>query len=215
MSKMAYAIAASTLLLAGCQAISDILPTQATKAKPAAPTQGTSSGTVTISIPTVVGVLPVPTPAPTASPTKPNNPAPTPTPAPVTQGKCGQPVPGEVSRVNTKIHIRGANRYILDSTPLVGPDAGYCKEIGFTDGRLWCPVRPEGHPEREACEEIAVGYAKDTKRPGPTWTINGAPCNGTDCENHEDNQYLLYAYKGGKYEACVKNGVCGQVDVDR
>ena len=210
MGKIGYGIAASALLLVGCQAINDILPTQATKAKQATPAP--SSGVLTISIPTVVGTIPVPTPAPTTSPT---TPTPTPTPSPTSGGKCGQPLPGEISRMNAKVHIRGANQWILDSTPLVGPDAAYCREIGFTDGRLFCPVRTEGSPDRVACEALVVGKAGDTGREGPTWTFNGAFCDGVACSNHEDNQYLLYAYKGGRYEACAKNGVCGVVDVDR
>ena len=210
MGRSGFGIAATALLLAGCQALTEKLPTEATRTK----IEGTGSKVVTIAIPTVLGALTVPTPSPTPSPTG-GTPTTSPTPVPTSKGKCGQPLPGEVSRMNVKVHIRGANFNTLDSTPLVGPDGGYCREIGFTDGRLFCPVRPEGSPEREACEEYAVGYAADTKRPGPTWTINGAPCNGTNCANHEDNQYLLYAHAGGRYEACAKNDVCGVVDVDR
>jgi hypothetical protein len=175
------------------------------------PSPAPTSGTLTIAIPTVIGAIPIPTPAPTTTPA----PTATPSPTPTSGGKCGQPLPGEVSRMNAKVHIRGANRWTLDVTPLVGPDGAYCREIGFTDGRLFCPVRPEGAPDREACEAQVVGIAADTKRPGPTWTFNGSPCNGDACDNHEDNQYLLYAYKGGRYEACAKNDVCGVVDVDR
>jgi hypothetical protein len=122
-----------------------------------------------------------------------------------------------VSRVNAKIHIRGPNRWTLDSTPLVGPDGDYCRKIGFTDGRLFCAVRTEGSPDRIACETYAVGKAKDTGRPGPTWYRDGRLCTGepSGCENHEDNQYLLYVYKGGLYKACTRSGVCGEVQADR
>ena len=108
--------------------------------------------------------------------------------------------------MNAKIHIRGPNRWTLDSTPLVGPDAEYCRKIGFTDGRSFCPVRTEGAPDRVACEEYAVGHAKDTGRPGPTWYRNGELCTGNDdCENHPDNQYLLWAYGSGPYKACTED----------
>jgi hypothetical protein len=129
---------------------------------------------------------------------------------------CANPQPPPLSRFSAKIHIKGPNRYTLDSTPIVH-DAAYCAAVGFTDGRIECAVRPEGAPDRAACETLLVGYASDTKRPGPTWTRNGNLCSGafTDCENHEDNQYLLYAYGGGLYQACSKDGVCGSVQVDR
>jgi hypothetical protein len=114
--------------------------------------------------------------------------------------------------MNTKIHIRGPNRYTLDSTPIVH-DAEYCRKIGFTDGRVDCPVRTEGTPDRLACEIYAIGYAADTKRPGPTWTKNGEFCTGHNgCENHEENQFLLYSYVPGKYTACSKDNVCGSVE---
>ena len=105
---------------------------------------------------------------------------------------------------------------MLDSTPLVGPDADYCAKIGFTDGRSICPVRPEGHPEREACELYVTGRAADTGRPGPTWYRGGGFCTGpaAGCENHPDNQYQVLAYLGGTYKACARNGVCGEVVVD-
>jgi hypothetical protein len=113
-----------------------------------------------------------------------------------------------------KIHIKGPAKYTIDSTPLV---AGYeyCKEIGFTDGRNRCAVRPEGHPERRACEAYAVGAAEDTGRLGPTWFRNGEYCDGFACENHPHNQYMVWAYKNGIYKACVQNGVCGHVKVKR
>jgi hypothetical protein len=99
----------------------------------------------------------------------------------------------------------------------VGPDPDYCRAIGFTDGRGFCPVRPEGHPERAACEAYVTGIAKDTGRPGPTWTLEGHFCTGpaSGCANSPENQYQLFVYKGGTYQACATNGVCGEVFADR
>jgi hypothetical protein len=116
--------------------------------------------------------------------------------------------------MNTKIHLRGPAHWTLDTTPLVH-DRDYCRQVGFTDGRTECAVRPEGSPDRSACEAYAIGSADDTGRPGPTWYRNGALCNGTDCENHPDNQYLLWANLSGRYEACTKDDVCGAVQVDK
>lgn len=213
MNKLAGILSLSALALLGCHTITEELPTQPTKP----PKSGT--GVLKVPIPAIPGATP--TPAPTPKPTPTPGPAPTPeptaTPPPPTKVKgCGSPLPGPITKMGAYVHIRGPNQWILDVTPLVGPDAEYCRTIGFTDGRSRCPVRPEGHPEREACELYSVGYAKDTNRPGPTWTRNGQYCSGgADCENHPDNQYLLLARQSGYYEACTKDGICGGVEVDR
>jgi hypothetical protein len=114
------------------------------------------------------------------------------------------------------VHIRGATAWTLDSTPLVGPDAKYCASIGYGD-RDVCPVRLEGNSQRSACELYVVGRAVDTGRPGPTWYHGSSLCNGeaAGCANHSDNQYLLLVYTGGNFRACGRNGVCGDVDVDK
>jgi hypothetical protein len=159
-------------------------------------------------------------------------PTPTPTPAPEDEiivvtpgagddtsvsGTCGEPFPPPISRFNVKVHSRQADRVVLDATPLVGPDAEYCRAIGFPD-RTFCPVRPEGDPERTACEAARVGRAADTGRYGPTWSANGGPCDGADqggasCVNHSDNQYLALAYGAGTFRACAASGACGQVQL--
>lgn len=204
----------------GCHTITEELPTEPTT------TEAPSSGVLTVPLPALsVGGTPTPTATPTPTPSpgtpppppEPTPPPPEPTPEPPPpggNGDCGKPYPPAIYKVKAKIHLQGGSKWTLDSTALVtGID--YCRKIGFTDGRSRCPVRPEGHPEREACEAAAVGRAKDTGRPGPTWTRNGDHCNGTNCENHPGNQHLLWAYKNGKYAACAKNGVCGTVQVNR
>jgi hypothetical protein len=166
-------------------------------------------------------VLGSPSTAPEAEPTPETDPeAPPPdtsTPPPPDGSGCGEPYPPELLKINIAIHLRGPNFWTLDATPLVGPDPVYCAEIGFTDGRANCPVRPEGHPERTACETVLVGVAVDTGRPGPTWRRNGVLCNGlsSGCENDPDNQYLVRASGGGLYTACAQNGICGERNVDR
>ena len=100
------------------------------------------------------------------------------------------------------MHGAAATASLLDSTPLVGPDAAYCKRIGFTDGRTFCPVRLEGHPERAGVRGRARRPRRPTPAaPGPTWSANGKRCNGPDggasCLNHSDNQYLVWAYGAG------------------
>jgi hypothetical protein len=144
--------------------------------------------------------IPAPTPAPTATP-DPNVP-------PVGSG-CGQPYPPPVTRFQAKIHQKDVDFWQLDSTPLVGPNVGYCWEVGFTDGRSICPVRPEGAEDREACENWRVGIARDTGRPGPTWTkADGSFCTGpaSGCENHPSTQYSLFTYLPGTYIVTAENG---------
>jgi hypothetical protein len=129
--------------------------------------------------------------------------------APPIGSGCGRPYPPAVTRFNCKVHIKSPERYTLDSTPIVGPDGAYCAEIGFTDGRTLCPVRPEGAADREACENWRVGKAADTGRPGPTWRkADGSFCTGpaSGCENHGSQQYSLYTYVPGTYVVKAENG---------
>ena len=212
MTRTACAVVLGTFFLTGCHSITEELPTQ--------PTKSPSSGVLTVPIPSIPVATPTPRPTPTPAPAPAPAPTPeaTPTPNPPPSGSgCGNPLPPEVSRMNTKIHLRGANKWTLDTTPLVGPDGDYCRKIGFTDGRLFCPIRTEGTSDRIACEAYAVGTARDTGRPGPTWYRDGQLCTGelSGCANHEDNQYLLYVFKGGLYKACTRDGVCGEVVADR
>jgi hypothetical protein len=208
------ALVASCLLAGSCGSLQDQSPTRPD------PTPEPVAVTPTAQPPTSPPPAPVFGPgAPKATPTPEASPEPTPgaTPAPPSASGCGSPTPPPLSRVNVKVHIRGADTWVIDSTPLVGPDAVYCAKIGFTDGRSFCPVRPEGNPERGACEEYVTGRAADTGRPGPTWYLGGGFCTGraAGCENHPENQYQVLAYRGGTYRACGRNGVCGEVEADK
>lgn len=162
---------------------------------------------------------PTPTPAPAPSPT----PSTTPAPPPEAAG-CSDPKPGPVGRMEVKVQNLG-RRKTLDSTPLVGPDRDYCAAIGYTDGRRFCPTRPEGHPERGACDALVIGAAKDTGRIGPTWTTvvgtDAQPClpdtSGATppyCQNHPENQFLVYGFGPGTFQACGNTGVCGEIFID-
>jgi hypothetical protein len=110
--------------------------------------------------------------------------------------------------------------YTVDSTPLVGPDVQYCLSAGFTDGRSICPVRVEGASDREACELWRSGTAKDTGKPGPTWTRTDSAgktdyCSGADAPCDRIGPFTVKAFKGGMYEVCTEAGACAQVPVDR
>ena len=126
---------------------------------------------------------------------------------------CGYPYPGPVVHMNCKIHMHESDVYTLDSTALVG-GRDYCTLIGFTD-RDTCPVRPETSPERLPCENWRLGNARDTGRPGPTWTTNGRYCTGpaSGCASHPSNQHQLLVYKPGSYQVCANSGACCTVEV--
>jgi hypothetical protein len=131
--------------------------------------------------------------------------------APPIGSGCGRPYPPEVSRFSCKVHMKGPEYYTLDSTPIVGPAPDYCFAIGYTDGRQFCPIRPEGVEDRAACENWRVGKAQDTGRPGPTWRKDGHFCTGpaSGCDNHPENQYSLWAYtavSGGVFTVTAENG---------
>jgi hypothetical protein len=120
---------------------------------------------------------------------------------------CFRPYPPKVSRFKCKVHLKGMPA-TFDSTPLVGPDPAYCTSVGFV-GQAICPIRPEGAVDRKACENWRVGNAKDTGRPGPTWTkADGTYCTGPEsgCENHPDNQYQLLGYHSGTYFVSGRTG---------
>ena len=189
-------------------------PTVPEPAPPGPPTASTPAPGPN-STPTPVLGGPAPKPSPTPEPGASPDPGATPAP-PGDAGGCRDPLPAGLARININVHQRSDGRWLLDSTPLVGPDAAYCAKIGFTDGRSMCPVRVEGDPEREPCELFVTGRARDTGRPGPTWSVDGALCTGPPgCDNHDDNQFQVFAYANGLYKACGKNDVCGDLIVAR
>jgi hypothetical protein len=135
--------------------------------------------------------------------------------APPPGSGCGKPYPIAITDFACKIHVRQTYRWVLDSTPLIH-NREYCAAAGYYDGRSRCPVRPDG-PDRMACENLAVGIAKDTGLPGPTWTRDGKYCTGPEsgCEHDPGNPYALWVYYNGegKYKVCADNGICGEVYV--
>jgi len=86
-------------------------------------------------------------------------------PPPSPPSSCGPPVPGSLHHAKVKLFQTSPKR-TYDVAFLVGPDAAYCAAVGYTDGRSMCTVRPDGHPERDACEALRVGT--------PVWTFVGA-----------------------------------------
>jgi hypothetical protein len=138
-------------------------------------------------------------------------PAPTPTPNPFL-AQCGSPTPTALIGMRLKIHADNGAKKQLDSKPIVANTDGYCVKTGQgSPSAVFCETRPEGSTEREACDALVVGKAKDTGKVGPTWTWNGKPCYAEGdaggqpgCYNME-NQFLVLARGPGLYEACASD----------
>jgi hypothetical protein len=159
---------------------------------------------------------PTPSPSPTAVPTASPTPPPTTMPSPF--GQC-VPTPPPLYGIKATVHIDNGFKKVLDSRAVVGPDAAYCGT--YSTGGQYCSTAPEGDPRAVPCDILVIGNAKDTGRPGPTWTWNQKPClpigsnaGGIQgCENHPDNQFLVIARGSGSYNACAANGICGGIDI--
>lgn len=147
-----------------------------------------------------------PTVPPTSAPTTQPTPVLTPTPPTL---NCS-PTPPPLRYVAVKVHDDQGYRKILDSKPVVQNVDDYCARVG-APGKFFCDTRVEGDPQREACDYLAMGRAKDTGRYGPTWTYEGKPCvAGADepgCANHQTNQFLVVAKGAGEFMACAADGV--------
>lgn len=126
--------------------------------------------------------------------------------------------------MEAKIHVVGANFLTLDATPLVGKIEGtgctrdwdYCREIGFTDGRGYCPPRQEGHPDRVKCDLAITGG-------GVLWYWNDRlvqnVMDGSDVHLTE-GEWMLRVRKGhpGVAKVCPKvssgcSEECGYVEL--
>lgn len=131
---------------------------------------------------------------------------------------CGVPYPPPIDDFGTRILVRAGGVWTLDSTPRIR-DINYCRSIGFTDGRSFCPLRDEGSPERVPCENWRVGTATDTGRVGPTWRRDGQLCTGqaSGCANsaHNQLQLLVYPSDGAEhaFTACTPLDACGELAI--
>lgn len=140
---------------------------------------------------------PTPTTAPSPTPTSP------PAGIVLPPGMVCDPTPPPLLGIKAAMWRGHGEGWVLDSNPIVPNVDGYCDRVGVGDWQF-CPTRPEGDPQREACDYLAIGQASDTGRWGPTWTIDGKPCDGTgSCVNHPDNQFKAIAKGPGRYEACA------------
>lgn len=164
--------------------------------------------------------------SPTEGPTPPSaTPTPTPSPTPdsgLPPGMTCNPTPPPILRMHLKVHDDSGDRKVLDSKPLVVNVDDYCDRMGFGSWKF-CETRPEGHPERVACDYLVTGKAEDTGRWGPTWFYGPDLCAyfPADCANHSTEQFMAIAKAKGTYEACAAEGWpvadngtrCGTIEV--
>jgi hypothetical protein len=135
---------------------------------------------------------------------------PPPTTLPPFAALCGSPSPTPFVGMKVSVQIvSGPAKWRLDSKPIVKDVDGYCKQVGLSGKQ--CETRPEGSPQREACDALVVGKAKDTGRVGPTWSSDFGPCLSVDtgtqngCINDSLNQFLVIAKGAGSYLACASD----------
>jgi hypothetical protein len=149
--------------------------------------------------------------SPTQGPTPPvATPTPTPTPTPdsgLPPGMTCNPTPPPLLRMQLKVHADSGDRKVLDSKPVVVNVDGYCDRVGFGSWKF-CDTRPEGDPQRGACDYLVAGKAEDTGRWGPTWFYETDLCAyfPDECANHPSNQFMAVAKGKGIYEACAAEG---------
>jgi hypothetical protein len=133
---------------------------------------------------------------------------------------CGSPAPPPLYGLIVSVqNVAGNTRWVLDSRPQVvnegaGTADSYCGKLGFDSRQRSCDTRPEGNLQREACDALVVGKARDTGRIGPTWTADDKPCisagdptGASGCINNPDNQFLITARGAGSYLACVADNI--------
>jgi hypothetical protein len=143
---------------------------------------------------------------PTGGPTQVvGRPTPIPTAAAIVlpAGMTCSPTPPPLLRMQVSLWRDHGDGMILDSKPVVPNVDHYCDRVGFGDWKF-CDTRPEGDPERVACDYLATGKA-DTGRWGPSWIGEGKPCGSefSLCTLHPDNQFLAIAKAKGEFKACA------------
>ena len=150
--------------------------------------------------------------SPTTNPTPIVTPVPTPVPTPtpgsgLPPGMTCSPTPPPLLRMHLKIHDDSGDRKVLDSKPLVVNVDHYCDRVGFGDWKF-CDTRPEGDPQRVACDYLVTGKAEDTGRWGPTWFYGKDLCAYAPdtCANHQTEQFMAISKGPGTFEACAATG---------
>jgi hypothetical protein len=129
--------------------------------------------------------------------------------APVALSACGDPAPPALGRIKLECKPGREGVTVCDSTPLAySPGGTFCASVGFFNadgvtGRLFCSPRPEGHPERLACEQVILGG------PAPVFVWDGP----ADQFAIRDNPFTVEFTTGkGTVKACnADQKVCSEV----
>jgi len=99
-----------------------------------------------------------------------------PAPVPTPSSTCGEPTPPEIGRMRVTASVRptgAGDVWFGDVTPKVR-GREFCASIGSPD--VFCSPRPEGHPERAACDRAIVGAGSVvTKEVPPGARVAGVP----------------------------------------
>jgi len=155
-------------------------------------------------------------PSPVSPTPVPSTPAPTPTPV---QPLACNPAPPPLYGFRLSIRDASGYRKTLAAKPLVTNADDYCGKVGFDPNQSFCATRPDSDPLLAACDAAAVGRAKDTGRPGPTWFYEGGPCTTNTaeqgCENHPSDQFLVIAKGSGEFAACAADAITVDPDGSR
>jgi hypothetical protein len=135
-----------------------------------------------------------PTPTPSASPTPSSG---------LPLGMTCDPTPPPILRMHVKVHANDGGRIVLDSKPIVANIDHYCDR--WFGNWKFCDTRPEGDPQRVACDYLVTGKAEDTGRWGPTWFYGNDLCAyfPASCANHPTEQFMAIAKAKGTFEACA------------
>ena len=152
MNRFVYGLAVAALVLVGCHTITEELPTQPTDTTPKAP----ASGVLKVTIP----VLPARLRHPAPSRTRRRRPA-RPDAAPGADRPAASGGHGRLRQAAAPAHLQHGRQdphprpepWTLDVTPQVH-DLEYCTKIGFVNGRIDCPVRTEGAPDRLGVRDL-------------------------------------------------------------
>ncbi len=126
---------------------------------------------------------------------------------PDSPGACS-PAPPPLYRIILDIKSNDGYTRVLKATPQVPNTDGYCDKVGF-GAYKFCNVRPDGDPQKAACEGVVLGQA-DTGQWGPSWKYSlnyeqEHPCTGSDpgCTVNAGNQYLVTTKGQAVFFACA------------
>lgn len=107
---------------------------------------------------------------------------------------CPFEVP-RTERVGCHPHAERGDGTLYDCTPLVH-DGRYCRQVGFEDGRVFCPYRTEGDPFRTYCEMKGMNGEI-------TYTLKNATGNLSLTPTHDGFQFILSGAGTGLVECSV------------